>query len=154
MNEKGKYNSNGVFPGSRAFAARWTTSSALYMYGGWGWGKHPNRVGLLADVWKWSLASSSWNLVFSNDAVNDTFSAGFPGARCRASAARFNGSENSFIFGGSITTSSGAYADISNDLWMFVASDETFVSLFGGCAAPVYGTQGVASASSCPGSYF
>ena len=153
----GVYGTQGVaaasnVPPARAAAASWTDNSGnLWLFGG----------GALNDLWEFSPTTKMWTWVSGSSSVSGVpdclpgvygtlgvASAGnVPGGRDKAVGWTDN-SGNLWLFGGFDCAGS------LNDLWEFSPTTEMWTWVSGSNtagASGVYGTLGVASASSVPG---
>jgi hypothetical protein len=170
-NTKGTYGTQGVasasnIPGGRWAAATFTDNAGnVWLFGGQGVDS-TGTTGILADLWKYNIASQQWtwvsgaNLASPNGVYGTKGTAAAsnaPGGR-QAGVLWTDSTGNVWLFGGfgfdSVGTASPQGA-ILNDLWKFdtVAGQWTWVS--GDNLADqngVYGTQTTAAATNVPGS--
>jgi N-acetylneuraminic acid mutarotase len=164
-NASGVYGTKGTaaagnVPGARSGPAGfWIDSSGnFWLFGGFG------VSGILSDLWKFSPGSGEWTWVSGGNGINAlgvygtqgvAASGNVPGARFLASS-WLDASGNFWLFGGGGYGSSGAQGSL-NDLWKYALSTGQWTWVSGSSATgaeAVYGTEGVASASSVPGARF
>jgi hypothetical protein len=168
-NQKGAYGtknnpSTANLPGGRWAAATYTDSVGnVWLFGGQGLDS-AGTTGLLADLWKYNIASQQWtwvsgsNIAGPNGAYGAKETAGpnnAPGGRQNATL-WVDTAGNVWLFGGFGFDSTGTGAPegaILNDLWEFTGGQWVWVS--GDNLANqtgVYGTQLAAAATNVPGS--
>jgi N-acetylneuraminic acid mutarotase len=172
INAKGVYgtlnlaSANNV-PGARGSggsgaALSWTdTGGNFWLFGGSGLDS-TGAEGYLNDLWEFNATAKTWTWVGGSKtanaagvygAQNVTSVNNVPGARSYAVSWRDN-SGNSWLYGGEGYGPTGiANGDLS-DLWQFNSTTKQWMWVSGsnaGSVVPVYGTQGVASASNTPG---
>jgi N-acetylneuraminic acid mutarotase len=157
----------GNTPGARTNSVSWTgtgsDSGYLYLFGGYGYDVN-GTLGLLNDLWKFSLSGSSynWTWVSGSSTVGQygvygtmrvAASGNTPGARGWSSA--WTDSNGTFwLFGGFGFGESGS-AGTLNDLWKYSGSKWTWVSGSKSISRKgVYGTKGVANANNMPGTRY
>jgi len=167
INATGAYGTLGVasasnVPGARGSvscgaALSWTDSSGnFWLFGGCG----PN--GLLNDLWVFNPTSKEWTWVSGSKTANAVgvygtqgvaSSNNVPGARGYA-VSWTDKSGNFWLYGGEGEGPTGIAGGDLSDLWEFNPSTKEWTWVSGsssGSVVPVYGTQGVASASNTPG---
>ena len=163
-------NSNGVYgtqnipaasnnPGARHLAATWVDGGNLWLFGGNGFGL--NSLGRLNDLWRYNISTNQWTWVKGTSApsptgVYGTFSvsatANTPGGR-EAPGFWSPGSGKLILFGGT-GVGSTAGSGYLNDMWEFDVVSGNWTWINGSNSTQqigVYGTLGVASASTMPG---
>ena len=166
--QNGTYGTKGVasasnIPGGRWAAATYTDSSGnVWLFGGQGYDASGN-VGILGDLWKYSIATGQWTWVSGSNVASPNgvygtkgtaAAANAPGGR-QASVLWVDVSGNVWLFGGFGFDSTGTGSPqgaILNDLWEFTGGQWTWVS--GSNLANqtgVYGTQTAAAATNFPG---
>jgi hypothetical protein len=139
----------------------WTdTSGNLWLFGGWGYDSFGTQ-GYLNDLWEFNPTAKTWTWVGGS---NTAYASGVygtlgvaaasnvPGARSYAVSWTDN-SGNFWLFGGE-GGPAGTYSFDLSDLWEFSPTTKEWAWVSGsstGGVVPVYGTQGVASASNTPG---
>jgi N-acetylneuraminic acid mutarotase len=172
INAKGVYGtlnlaSTGNVPGARGSggggaSVSWTdTSGNLWLFGGWG-DDSTGTEGFLNDLWEFNPTAKTWTWVGGSNTANAVGVYGtqgvasannVPGARSYAVGWR-DKSGNFWVYGGEGYGATGmANRDLS-DLWEFNPTIKEWTWVSGsnsGGVVPVYGTQGVASASNTPG---
>jgi N-acetylneuraminic acid mutarotase len=159
----GVYGTKGVaaasnVPGARGSvsdgaALSWTdTSGNFWLFGG---------NGPLNDLWEFSPITKEWTWVSGNNTAGAygvygtqgvAAASNVPGARSYSVSWRDN-SGNFWLYGGEGNGAVGSSGDLS-DLWEFNPTIKEWTWVSGssaGSVMPVYGTQGVASASNTPG---
>jgi len=155
-NQPAVYGTKGVpspsnVPGARVFASSWIDKSDnLWLFGG----------AQTNDLWKFDGTNWTWvsgsNLslqagVYGTKGVASPANA--PGGRA-ASVSWIDSSGNLWLFGGDGFDSAGTQGDL-NDLWKFDGANWTWVSGSNVITQPgVYGTKGIPSSSSVPGTRF
>jgi hypothetical protein len=167
INASGVYGTLGVpsasnVPGARGSsgggaALSWIdTSGDLWLFGGSG------TNGPFNDLWEFNPATKKWTWVSGSNAANAVGVYGtqgvasannIPGARSYAVGWRDN-SGNFWLYGGSGNGATSSTGGDLNDLWEFNPTTKMWAWVSGsnaGSVMPVYGTQGVASASNTPG---
>jgi hypothetical protein len=140
----------------------WTDKSGnLWLFGGFGYDSTGTISGL-NDLWKFDAAAKSWTWM-SGSNTGGAF--GVYGTQGVASASNVPGnrsysiswmdsSNNLWLFGGEGAGAIGTSGYDLDDLWEFNPTTKEWTWVNGGDSggmAPVYGTQGVASASNTPG---
>jgi hypothetical protein len=138
-------------------ALSWSdTSGNLWLFGGSG------TNGVLNDLWEFNLTTKEWTWVSGSDTANAVGVYGtqgvasvnsVPGARGYAVSWR-DKSGNFWLYGGEGYNATGIASGDLSDLWEFNPTTKEWTWVSGssaGSVLPVYGTQGVASASNTPG---
>jgi len=167
-NQPAVYGTQGVTsasstPGARGPAATWTDSNGnFWLFGGLeGWFSGSGRVPVLNDLWEFSPATNEWTWVSGSDTANQpgvygtlgvASASNSPGTRSNA-VSWTDSSGHFWLFGGEAIDSSGTYGDI-DDLWEFNSMTKQWTWVGGSSTANqpgVYGTQGVATASTIAG---
>lgn len=149
-------------PGARSNPVGWTdTSGNLWLFGGEGYDAN-GKIGGLNDLWEFNTSTKGWAWIAGADAVNAKGTYGtlgtasitnIPGARSNP-VSWTDTSGNFWLFGGEGYGPAGMYGFDLSDLWEFNPTTKQWTWVSGSTAggvAPVYGTQGVASASNIPG---
>ncbi len=170
VNQNAVYGTKGVanaanLPGSRSYAVTWTDNSGnLWMFGGWGYDGSGN-VNDLNDLWKYDIGANQWTWVSGTNLTLQNGSYGtlgvasttnIPGAR-RHSVSWKDASGNLWLFGGYGLPASGGAENSLNDLWKYNISGGTWTWVNGTdliSQTGVYGTKGVASATTTPGTRY
>jgi hypothetical protein len=163
-NQTGVYGTLGVAAAGNIPGSRWGTttridaSGKVWLFGGFGYDS-AGTLGLLNDLWTYSIATGQWTWVSGSNTVNQTGNYGtlgtpsattVPGAR-QASMSFIDLSGNFWLFGGFDLDSSGT-PDALNDLWEFKAGQWTWVSGANVVnQTGVYGVQGVGAPTNVPG---
>lgn len=148
-------------PGARHAASSWLDSSGnLWLFGGYGY--DATGYGDLNDLWQYSPSSGEWTWISGSNVRNGTGVYGvkgspapgnMPGARGAASSWTDPSSGILWLFGGYGHDTTGALANL-NDLWQYSPGTGNWTWVSGADTANstgVYGSEGVASASSMPG---
>ena len=147
-------------PGGRYGSGTWQDAAGnLYLYGGRGLAASGPQ-GYLNDMWKYNITTNQWTWINGANTTNSLGQYGtinvpamgnYPGARylpnCWTDA-----SDNVYLFGG-FGMSSGPTGYLG-DLWKFDPVAATWAWIKGSNvtnATGVYGTQGIASATTMPG---
>ena len=168
----GNYGTQGVpsattVPGARNGSVAWTDSSGnFWIFGGsgidFGSGSGPAP---LNDLWKYSPANGEWTWVSGSNTVGaggvygakgTPTSTNTPGARDGA-VAWTDSSGNVWLFGGTGYDSTGTFAGLMNDLWIYSPSsgEWTWVGGSNTALAPgVYGTRGTPASTNTPGARY
>ena len=141
-------------PGGRRDAAHWTTSNNLYIYGGNGLSS--SGVGLLSDLWVYSINENKWTFLNGNTfggaapnhgTLNVSNSASQPGARLGMGSWISSNHQLLYLFGG--YSNSGGMSD----LWSFDLFTDTWTWISGPNSAGqggVFGVQGTPSIDNYP----
>lgn len=162
-NDPGYYGTMGVSspannPGARAYgSATWVDMNGdLWLYGGNGYGGIFS--GMLADLWKYNIATNEWTWVagMPNDPSNyGTMSVpaatNTPGEREECTANWVDSLSNLWFYGG---LKDGLGSSDGNDMWMFDVGLSQWVWMSGSNLSvvnPNYGTQNVFDANNTPG---
>ena len=146
-------------PGSRAYGClSWVDSNNdLWLYGGYGIDDN-GSYGVLADLWKYSIATNEWtwmagSKLISALPVHGTFQqpdpANTPGSRWETTANWIDADGNLWFYGGWDGNSFPR-----GDLWKYNVSTGEWAWMSGSPAIytpPVWGTQGVPDPSNEPG---
>jgi N-acetylneuraminic acid mutarotase len=148
-------------PGGRKAAQAWADASdTLWLFGGNGEDASGN-LGYLADLWSYSTLSGQWTWVGGSSAANPSGDYGtqgagtvstMPGGR-NGAAVWFDGSGNTWLFGGQGYDASGASGYLS-DLWQWNPHTATWTWIGGSSAAGTaanYGSLGASAAANLPG---
>lgn len=124
-------------PGARSGSVSWRDLSGnLWMFGGEGFDSAGNH-GLLNDLWKYDIATSSWTWVRGNKSINPSpkygtkgvsSSTSLPGGRS-GSTSWVDLSGNLWLFGGQGSAGDG-YGDL-NDFWKFNIATKSWVWVSG-----------------------
>ncbi|TDU80882.1 Calx-beta domain-containing protein [Prosthecobacter fusiformis] len=166
---KGTYGTLGVaaadnIPGARTGGSTWIDSAGdLWLFGGTGLDSTASGNGLLNDLWKYSPSLTQWTWMGGSKTIKapgvygtqgSPQPANVPGARSGA-ATWVDTLGNLWLFGGTgygaTTKSSGTL----NDLWKYNITTQEWTWMKGPStikAVGTYGAQGVATASTIPGS--
>ncbi|HEX7729380.1 MAG TPA: kelch repeat-containing protein [Terracidiphilus sp.] len=177
LGQTGVYGTEGVaatsnVPGGRNSSVSWTDSSSnLWLFGGNGVDA-AGTYGGLNDLWEFNPTAKEWTWLSGSNTANAKGSYGtqgvaaignVPGSR-DSSVGWIDDSGNLWLFGGSGVDSSG-YNGLLNDLWEFNPAAKTWTWVSGSIPSNtqvgqtgtyvgptgIYGTLGVAAASSVPG---
>jgi N-acetylneuraminic acid mutarotase len=162
--QQGNYGTLGVpsasnTPGARGFgAATWVDENGnFWLFGGNGFSTSAG-TGFLNDLWKFNPNTNEWTWVKGANIKNDKGSYGsklvpaptnLPRSRGETSASWADTSGNLWLFGGN---PEGAQF---NDLWQYNIASNEWTWMHGDSIAMVagkYGTLGVPTATTCPGS--
>jgi hypothetical protein len=162
-NDLGSYGTQGVFastnlPDARENAVSWTDKSGnFWLFGGSGNGptvpgSNAVGIGALNDLWEFNPTTSQWALVSGSNIINmpgvyGTQGVAAPGNTPSARSGAYgwtDSSGNLWLFGGGGLDEIWEF-NISVKEWAWIAGSQSDY------VAPVYGTQGVASATSTPG---
>jgi len=167
VNAKGTYGTLGTasitnIPGARSNPVSWTdTSGNFWLFGGEGYDS-AGANGLLNDLWEFIPSAKTWTWIGGSNTANASgvygtlgiaAASNVPGGRTGA-VSWTDGSGNFWLFGGEGYGPAGMYGFDLSDLWEFNPTTKQWTWVSGSTAggvAPVYGTQGVASASNIPG---
>lgn len=148
-------------PGARGYASTWKDASGnLWLFGGEGW-DCAGGGRFLSDLWEYSPASNEWTWVGGSGTANATAVYGTqgvaaatnsPGAR-DIPATWMDAAGNLWMLGGYGLDSTGAAGRL-NELWEYAPSSGEWTWVAGsnmGDVKGIYGTQGIAAATSLPG---
>ena len=153
--------SSTVYPGSRNLNSSWADQSGnVYVFGGNGYSTVAS-VGTYNDLWKYNQTLDQWTWLTGTSTMNALSTYGVkgvpsvtntPGAKWSAMTWTDNNGKF-WLFGGNGQGSVVGFGN-QNDLWMFDPltnewtwkAGSTVINAFG-----VYGTKGVATASTTPG---
>ena len=148
-------------PGSRQHGLLWELNGKIYHFGGSGYGLTTSQINL-NDFWEYDISSTNWRWIKGS---NRSFSVGIYGTKGIAAAANMPGPRNAhvtwaignkiYLFGG-VGYANGVAPGTGNlnDLWEYDSTTKLWRWLKGSDVHnqfAVYGTQGVASATSTPG---
>jgi N-acetylneuraminic acid mutarotase len=144
-------------PGERDAPVSWTDSSGnLWLFGGAGFDS-TGASGGLNDLWEFSATTTMWTWVSGSNLANASAVFGTQGIAAPSNVpgtgylavSWTDNSGNFWLFEGNTLP--------CNDLWEFSATTTMWTWVSGtnansgaSCVAPVYGTQGIASASNVP----
>jgi hypothetical protein len=163
----GNYNEKGTFhmyntPGSRVRSASWTDPDGnLWLFGGEGratW----SSIGLLNDLWMYSISKNEWLWVHGDDLANRPARRGLkgvphpensPGGRSDA-LVWIDKQGAVWLFGGKGLTGAGAGGEF-NDLWKYERTINSWTWVHGDSLPnqnPIYGTKGIEGALNVPSS--
>jgi PKD repeat protein len=162
-NDPGYYGTMGIpsslnNPGARGYgAAAWVDMNGdLWLYGGNG--ITPLVGGMLADLWKYHIATNEWTWMagnpwdYSNFGIQGVPAAtNTPGEREECTANWVDANGNLWFYGG---LRDGFGSSDGNDMWKFDISTNLWTWMSGGngvLAPPVYGTQNFFAAGNTPG---
>jgi gliding motility-associated-like protein len=164
--QAGVYGTMGVpspanFPGSRAWGvATWTDATGnLWIFGGAGYDAF-GGFGMLADLWKYNIATNEWTWMSGPNTINFPGNYGTPlvpaptnapPARNETSAAWTSNNGDLWMYGG------GDWNGQFNDMWKYSPSTGMWTFMHGSTtvnALPSYGTQTISSPSNTPGARF
>lgn len=146
-------------PGARAYGCLYwiDSNNDLWLYGGYGLDNNGN-YGVLADLWKYSIADNEWTWMAGskNIGVSPVYGtiqqpapANTPGSRWETTASWIDADDNLWLFGGWDSNSFPR-----GDLWKFDISAAQWVWMSGSTnifTPPVWGTKGIADPSNQPG---
>jgi len=155
---KGITNSTSI-PGSRYYAASWSTGSAFWLFGGTGFDSNGSNSSL-NDLWKYDVSTGNWTWVSGSNltiqpgnygSLGIPSSTNVPGAR--RNLASWVIGDDLWLFGGYGTDSTSSPGWL-NDLWKYnsVSGQWAWVDgsdTFGQMAN--YGIKGVAAGDNVPG---
>lgn len=143
-------------PSGRSGAVEWTDGSGnFWLFGGFG--AASSGSGNLNDLWRYS--GGEWTWMGGSNLIDQ---AGVYGTQGKSSASSVPGGRNSamawsdaagnfYLFGGEGVDSSAVQGDL-NDMWKYSGGEWTWISGASVAGQPgVYGVQGTASSSNCPG---
>jgi N-acetylneuraminic acid mutarotase len=155
-------------PGARQSEVTWTDGAGnLWLFGGSGYDS-TGAVGLLNDLWAYSLTTQQWTWMGGSNTANSigiygtlgsAAASNVPGARAGA-VSWTDGAGNFWLFGGSGYDSLGQSSadphvgNLLNDLWMYNPTTQQWSWMSGSNtidATTVYGSQGTAAAGNVPG---
>ncbi len=169
INRTGNYGTNGHahaqnLPGARYCSVSWTDNNGdLWLFGGYGYGTHPDESGPLNDVWKFSVVTREWTWIKGDSLIAAKGHYGTksvsapdnnPGSRYISTSWK-DATGNIWIFGGQ------GYDEntmgILNDLWKFDAGTQGWTWVSGDNAIDQpghYGTRGIPSNAVQPGARY
>ena len=118
IKQSGNYGTQGVaattnIPGARETSAYWTDAKGdFWLFGGQGYDSE-GALGLLNDLWKYSVDSAQWIWVGGSDQINPASVNNYPIGRVQAAC--WTDSSGSFwMFGGGLTIG------VANSLWKYI----------------------------------
>jgi len=165
----GAYGTQGVasntnIPGARAYSSAWTDASGnFYLFGGLGLGA-TGFQSYINDLWKYNSVSGTWTWLSGSNSTGASGVYGFlangstsvvPGARY-AAASWSDPAGNLWLFGGQGFDSTNLVV-VLNDLFKYEPAINKWTWMKGpktGNNNGIYGTIGITSSSSLPGSRF
>ncbi len=163
LGQPGVYGTKGIaspssVPGGRLRSVSWIDqANNLWLFGGYGY-DNAGSPGTLNDLWRYD--GTDWTWIAGNDTRNQpglygtkgvTSFSNVPGSRER-SVSWIDTNDNLWLFGGNGRDKTGTSGYL-NDLWRYNGTYWTWMSGNDTRNQPgVYGTKGVASPSSVPGS--
>lgn len=149
-------------PGARDGAVTWTDSSGnVWLFGGSGYDSTGTNLGVLNDLWIYSLSSGEWTWVGGSSTAlapgvygtqGTPASTNMPGARYDAVSWK-DASGDLWLFGGIGADSTGIQGFL-NDLWEYSPTSGEWTWVSGSNMANAsgnYGTQGLVAATNMPG---
>ncbi len=165
VNQNGVYGNLGVAaptntPGARSLAASASKGGVAYVFGGVGRAVTGGN-GLLSDLWQFDSTTNEWTWLSGAESVNQVGAYGTqgqtaptnqPGGRSGA-LMWIDDAGKLWLFGGFGRASTTVAGEL-NDLWRFDPESGEWVWVAGGNGVNtngVYGTRGVASATTVPG---
>lgn len=169
MNIPGVYGTMGVpspsnYPGARGWGAvSWAdTLGNLWLFGGEGYDANAT-YGVLADLWKYEIATNEWTWM---NGPNNVFQFGnygtlqvpaasnHPACRHECGANWVDGNGDFWMFGGAVYYTNGGFTH--NDMWRYSPSTNMWTWMsgsnnVGNYIPPAHGTLQVTAASNHPG---
>jgi N-acetylneuraminic acid mutarotase len=157
-------------PGSRAGAIGWVDGSDdLWLFGGSGYDS-TGDLGVLDDLWEFNPRSAEWTWMGGNDTIPPTSNLCTPGVYGTLGVPAATNLPGPRAYGGAWTDASGDFwmfggegcgdsggPELLNDLWSYRVATGQWTWEGGhttGYAVGIYGSLGVASDSSFPGSRY
>jgi N-acetylneuraminic acid mutarotase len=157
---KGTPGANNI-PGSRTNSTGWfDTGGNLWIFGGDGF-EADSTLGLLNDLWRYSIAGNQWTWVNGTDTIDRSGIYGnmgsaspsnVPGSRSGATSWE-DGAGNFWLFGGTGQGTMTAVGSL-NDLWKYDRITNRFAWIKGSNVVNIqgsYGTIGLPAATNIPG---
>lgn len=168
----GVYGTQGVpsplnTPGARGWGTiSWIDLNGnLWLFGGFGYDASWS-LGLLNDLWMYSIATNEWTWMSGSNAINSTGNFGIlqlassvnqPPSGDKTAAGWVDNSGNLWMFGGRSFDPASGFASgqfMTDDMWMFNISTNQWTWMSGQQAGPVspnHGILGVPSPTNTPG---
>jgi hypothetical protein len=150
-------------PGARSFSYSWRDHAGnFWLFGGHGYGN--SGQGHLNDLWKYDVTTNMWTWIRGDSSVNNTGSYNTQGVPSPSNYPRgrhdgitwTDAAGNFWLFGGRSITGQGSL--FLNDVWRYRIAQNDWTWMKGDSletfSPPVYGTQGVASATNTPSGRF